>query len=293
MASISLQNQLSSGKFVVLAEMDTPKGVDISELVTNARRVKGRIDAVTIPDMADGIMRMSAIAGCVLMQQHGIESIIQVYGRDRNRMALQGDILAAHVLGIENLLVVRGEDMVSGDHPDAKSVDDLDELAILKAIQSLQDGIDMAGFELKGAPSFTIGCTIAPFADDEAMDAELALAAKKVEAGARFVITPPVFDLDKSIPFLEKTKDLGVPVIPTVFLLKSVGIARYMATNEPGVHISEEMIQRIRKSPNREMEGIKIAGETIAALKQLVQGVQIVTLGWEDQIPTILDHAGL
>ena len=290
---MSFQKRLSKGEFVVLAEMDTPKGVDISDLITNARRVKSRVDAVIIPDMADGMMRMSALGGAVLMQQQGIEAIIHVYGRDRNRMALQGDMLSAHVLGIQNLIVVRGEDMSFGDHRDATPVNDLDELSLLGAIQSLQEGVDMAGFDLKGNPGFTVGCTIAPCADDKALDAELELARKKIEAGAQYIITPPVFDMGHFSSFLERAKGLGVPIIATVFLLKSVGIARYMATNEPGVHITEEMIKRIRKSPDRETEGIRIAGETISRLKGMTSGVQIVTLGWEYQLPSILDHAGL
>ncbi|MDY6880499.1 MAG: methylenetetrahydrofolate reductase [Desulfatiglans sp.] len=290
---MSFQKRLSRGEFVVLAEMDTPKGVDISDLINNARRVKSRVDAVVIPDMADGMMRMSALGGAVLMHQQGIEAIIHVYGRDRNRMALQGDILAAHVLGIQNLIVVGGEDMSFGDHRDAKPVDDLDELSILGAIRSLQEGVDLAGFDLKGNPDFAVGCAVAPWADDKALEGELEMARKKIDAGAQFIVTPPVFDLEHFSSFLERAKDLDVPVIATVFLLKSVGIARYMATNEPGVHITEEMINRIRKSPDRETEGIRIAGETISRLKGMTAGVQIITLGWEYQLPSILDHAGL
>jgi len=159
---MSLKKKLSAGEFVVMAEMHTPKGVDISEIVTNARRLKGRVDAVVIPDMDNGIMHMSALAGGVLMKQQGLEAMIHVYGRDRNRMALQGDLLAAHVLGISNLLVVRGEEMINGDHRDARIVDDLDEVGIINMIRTLQGGLDMAGFELKGAPEFTVGCAIAP-----------------------------------------------------------------------------------------------------------------------------------
>ncbi len=278
---------------MVLAEMDTPKGVDISELITNARRVKGRVDAVVIPDMADGMMRMSALGGAMIMQQQGVEAIIHVFCRDRNRMALQGDLLAAHVLGIQNLLVVRAEEMAHGDHRDAKTVDDLDELSLLGAVRSLQEGVDLAGFDLKGSPRFTAGCTLSPSADDASFAVELETAQKKVDAGASFIITPPVFDLAHFAASAEKIKALGVPVIATVFLLKSVGIARYIATNEPGARISEETIKRIRKSPDRETEGLRIAGETIAGLKNLVQGVHIVTLGWEHQLPAILDYAGL
>jgi len=290
---MSFQKRLSSDEFVVLAEMDTPKGVDISNLVTNARRIKERVDAVVIPDMDNGVMRMSSMGGGVLMHQQGMEAIIHVYCRERNRMALQGDILAAPVLGTQNLIVVHSEEMDKGDHRDAKPVNDLDELELIRGIRSLQDGVDMAGFELTGSPKMIIGCTIAPYADEKALERELELAQVKVEAGAQFVITPSVFNVEHFSFFMGKAKALGVPIIPTIFLLKSVGIARYMATYEPGAHISEDLIKRIRKSPDRELECIRIAGETIAELKSLAQGVKIQTLGWEHRLPAILDHAGI
>jgi len=290
---MSFQKRLSANEFVVLAEMHTPKGVNISRLIIDARRIKGRVDAIVVPDMENGIMRMSALAGGVLLQQQGIEAIIHVYVRDRNRMALQGDILAAHVLGIQNLVVAHSLAMNQSDHRDSKPVYDLTEVNLLRAIRSLQDGKDMGGFDLDGSPSFFVGCTIAPFADDKALEDELAAARQKIEAGARFVITPPVFDLDRFADFLKKVKPLGVPVVPTVFLLKSVAIARYIANSEPGAYISEELIRRIRKSPDRENEGLRIAGETVAALKQMAQGVLIQTLGWEHRLPVILDAAGM
>ncbi len=273
--------------------MHTPKGVNISRLVTDARRIKDRVDAVVIPDMDNGIMRMSALAGGVLMHRAGIEPIIHMYCRDRNRMALQGDLLAAHVLGIENLVVVQGEEMEVGDHQDAAPVNDLDEVGLLGVIRTLQEGRDMAGFELDGVPSFNAGCSIAPFESEKGMEEELDAAKRKIDAGCRFVITPPVFDVEQAAGFLKKAGDLGVPVIATVFLLKSVAVARYIATNEPGAHISDDLIRRIRKSPDRENEGIRIAGETIAALKSMSRGVLVQTLGWEHRLPAILDVAGL
>jgi 5,10-methylenetetrahydrofolate reductase len=183
--------------------------------------------------------------------------------------------------------------MLQGDHVDAKTVDDLDEMGLLTAITALAKGKDMAGFELNGSPSYTVGCTIGGCADDGALDAELEKARRKVDAGARFVLTPAVFDIDRFVSFAEKAKGLGVPLIPTVFLLKTVGIARYMATYEPGVFIPEHLIKRMRQAADREMEGLVIAGETIRKLKGLAQGVQIVTLGWEHRLPAILDYAGL
>jgi len=288
---MDFQKCLSTGEFAVLAQMNTPKGVNVSEMVNNGRRIKGRIHAVVIPDMDNGVMRMSALAGGAIMRQQGLEPIIHVYARDRNRMALQGDLLAAHVLGIQTLVVVRGEEMTQGDHVNAKRVDDLDEIGICGAIRCLQNGVDLAGSELDGNPGFLVGCAIRASSDERELDSEIESARKMVEAGARFVLSPPVFDLDRFCKFVEKTKGLGAVLIPTVFLLKTVGIARYMATYEPGAFIPEHLIKRMRQSKNREMEGFVIAGETIKSLKSLAGGVQIVTLGWEHRLSTILDYA--
>jgi 5,10-methylenetetrahydrofolate reductase len=290
---MSFQKRLSSGEFVVLAEMNTPKGVDISRLVTDARRVKGRVDAIVVPDMDNGVMRMSALAGGVLMHQQGMEAIIHVYSRDRNRMAIQGDLLAAHVLGIQNLIVVHSEDMANSDHREAKPVNDLDEIELLEVIGKLQEGTDMAGFDLDGSPVFNAGCTLSPVAAGDELKKELDRVRAKIAAGARFVVTPPVFDIERFSELMRAAGDLGVPIIPTVFLIKSVAVARYIATNDPAAHISEDLIRRIRKAPDREQEGVRIAGETIATLREMCAGVMTQTLGWEHRLPAILDVAGL
>ena len=290
---MSFQKRLSAQEFVVLAEMHTPKGVNITRLVNDARRIKGRVDAVVIPDMDNGIMRMSALAGGVLMQQQGVEPIIHLYCRDRNRMALQGDALAAHVMGIQNLLITHSETMDQSDHREAKEVYDIDELELVKAIDGLTKGKDMGGFELDGAPTFTSGCTIGSYGDPAGLTEELSGAREKIEAGASYIITPPVFDLDKFRSFMAEAKQLAVPVIPTVFLIKSLAIAQYIASSEPEAGISDELIRRIRKSSDRELEGIKIAGEMLEGVKDMAQGVMLQTLGWEHKLPDILDAAGM
>ncbi len=289
---MSIQKRLQNGEFVVLAEMNTPKGVDISRFMTDVRRIKGRVDGIVVPDMDNGVMRMSALAGGSLIQQQGIESMITVYGRDRNRMALQGDLLAAHVLGIQGLIVVRGVDMANSDHRKALPVDDLDELGLLAAIQTLQGGKDLAGFDLEGRPEFQVGCHLAPFVDEAGLTHELDLAKQKIEAGAHFVVTPPVYDVNRFEDFMQKAVALKAPVIAPVFLIKSVAVARYIAANEPSASISEDLIRRLRKSSDREGEGVKIAGETIASLRKMAQGVLIQTMGWEHRLPAILDVAG-
>jgi methylenetetrahydrofolate reductase (NADPH) len=290
---MSFQKKIIAKEFVVLAEMHTPKGVNITRLVNDARRIKGKVDAIVVPDMDNGIVRMSALAGGVLMRQEGVDTIIHMYCRDRNRLALQGDALAAHVLGINNIVVVHSEEMSQSDHREAKPVYDIDEVELLGAVASLTAGKDMEGFDLDGTPSFNAGCTIAPYENEAALEKELELARKKIAAGAAFVITPPVFDIGVFAGFMKKAGDLGVPIIPTVFLLKSLAIAQYIANSEPGANISDDVIRRIRKSSDRELEGIKIAAETVAAMKEMAQGVMIQTLGWEHKLPEILDAAGI
>ena len=288
---MSFQKKLLAGDFVVLAEFDPPKGVDASDLVSNLIKIKGRVDGVIVPEMAQAVMRMSAMGGAALMQQHGMETIMQICSRDRNRLALQGDILAAYFLGIRNLLVIPGEEIMYGDHIDAKQFADIDELTLLRAIKGLQNGVDMAGMELKGSPQFVTGCSIKPAKNEIALEAELELTQKKVKEGAQFLVTPPVFNINAFTYFMEKAKALGIPVIATVFLLKSVGVARYFSANVPGPPIPEEMISRIRKGPDRINECVTIAGELITALRKLCQGVQLVTMGWENRLPAILDAA--
>lgn len=290
---MSFRKRLAAKEFAVLAEMHTPKGINIFRLVNDAQRLKGRVDAVVLPDMDNGIMKMSALAGGVLLQQQGIETILHMYCRDRNRMALQGDALAAYVLGIENILVANSEDMEQSDHSEAQAVDDLDEIELIEALMTLQTGKDISGFDLDGAPDYSIGCTIASFVDDRSCDAALAAAKKKIAAGAEYVITPPIFDLADSTTFLTRIKDLGVPVIATVFLIKSLAIAQYIANSDPSARMTDDLIRRIRKSSDRELEGIKLAGETVSAMQQLTQGVLVQTLGWENRLSKILDIANL
>ncbi len=290
---MNFKKKLSAGEFVVLAEMNTPKGVDISELVTNARRLKDRVDAVVIPDMDNGVMRMSALGGGALLRREGLETIAHIYGRDKNRMALQGDVLAAYVLGIPHLLAVPAEPMANGDHREAGTVDDLGEIDILKMIRSLCEGVDMAGFELKGAPELTVGCAMSPVADDSQLAQEVETLSRKVDAGAQYVVTSPVFDLEAYGRIVDALKPLRVPLVANVFLLKNVGMARYISIHDPGSRISEDMIRRIRKAPDREAECIRMAGEAAAELKNMVQGVKITTLGWEHRLPDILSSAGM
>jgi len=188
---------------------------------------------------------------------------------------------------------VQGDAMANSDHPAAKAVDDLNELDLLSMVQSLQKGVDLAGFDLKGKPAFFTGCQVQPIRDDKHLLEEYEKAKEKVAAGAQFVMVPPVFDIPVYTQILNKFKSLKVPVIATVFMLKNVGMARYISINDPGSGLSDELISRIRKAKDRESECVHIAAEMIQSLKSVAQGVKISALGWEDRLPAILDCAGL
>ena len=289
---MALADILKSKDFTVVAEMETPKGVDISDFVESARRIKGRVDSVLVPDMGYAVMRMSALTGAMLLKQQGLEPVVQFSCRDRNRLALQGDLLAAHVMGLENVMAVKGQPVEMGDHSDCKPIWDLDVPGFLGAVVSLASGRDLGGRELKGIPSFCLGARIDSFADPSQAKVRLAEAAKAVEKGASFLVAPPVFDLTTFESFMKEAGSLGTPIIATVLLLKSVGMARYLNQNLPGINISEETVKRIRQAADRPAECVKIAGETVNGLKSLCQGALLVTMGWEDRLPGILEVSG-
>ncbi|MGD9123650.1 MAG: methylenetetrahydrofolate reductase [Desulfarculaceae bacterium] len=289
---MSLSETIKTKDFLVLAEMETPKGVDIADFVEGARHLKGRVDAVLIPDMDYAVLRLSALAGAVVLKEQGLSSIVQFCCRDRNRLALQADLLGAHVLGIPNVMAVAGRPVETGDHLEARPVNDLDVDGFLKAISAMSQGRDLAGKELRGNPRFCSGVRLEPWVDSAQAKVRLAEARAWVENGAAFIIAPPVFNLDDFSGLMAQAGDLGAPVIATVMLLKSVGMARYLNQNLPGVNISEATITRIRQASDRPAECVKIAAETITGLKNLCGGVLLVTLGWENRLSDILSEAG-
>jgi methylenetetrahydrofolate reductase (NADPH) len=287
-----LQEKLEAGEFVVLAEMEPPKGADVSDIVANAMSVKNSVDAFVVPEMSNAVMRMSSLGGAMVLANKGLEMVIQACCRDRNRLALQGDLLAAHALGIDNIMAVSGEDISFGDHHKARAVNDLDLGELLGAVQVLMGGKDMAGIELKGTPKFFVGSTVN--AGTSALELELAEMDKKIAAGARFFVTPPIFDLEVLDRFMKRLEGRKVYIIPTVLLLKSVGMARYMQRHMDQVQIPEDFVTRIQKAPERMRECVQIAGELVAGLRfRGANGVLIATIGWEDKLPAILAAAGI
>ncbi len=286
-----LKSKIESGQFVVLAEMEPPKGADISSMIKNARRVKEQVDAFLIPEMSNAVMRMSALGGAIALQQTGMETVMQICCRDRNRLALQADLLAASACGISTVMAVAGQDPRFGDHHQAKAVYDITLMELLESLKKLQDGKDMAGIDLKGAPHFLVGSTVQAEAKGESLEAEIELLNQKSKSGARFFITPPVFDLGVFGPFMNRIDRRRVAVIPTVLLLKSAGMARYMARNVEHVHIPESVVTRIQNAPDKVRECILVAAETIAMLRaEGFGGVLVSTIGWEDKLPEILER---
>lgn len=286
-----LKSRIETGEFVLLAEMEPPKGADISAMIRHARRVKERVHAFLIPEMSNAVMRMSALGGAIGLQQAGMETVMQICCRDRNRLALQADLLAASACGISSIMAVTGSDPKFGDHHQARAVNDISILELLDAVQKLMKGRDMAGVDLTGIPSFLVGSTVNSHLKGEGLETELTALQEKTQRGVTFFITPPVFDLSVLGPFLNRIDRKTVHIIPTVLLLKSAGMARYMARNVDHIHIPEALISRIQNAPDKIRECIRIAAETIARLKaDGFSGACISTIGWEDRLPDILEQ---
>jgi 5,10-methylenetetrahydrofolate reductase len=289
---MQMEKKLTSGEFLVLAEMEPPKGVDVSQMVANATRVRGRVDAFVIPEMSNAVMKMSSLGAAMLLQSKGLETVMQLCCRDRNRLALQADLLAAQALGVANVMAITGEDPTYGDHHRARAVYDIDLVELLEAIQNLQKGRDMAGVELSGAPHFLVGSTVNSGASGGALDMELAELERKMAAGAKFFVTPPVFDLQSFSGFLKKLAGRQAKIIPTVLLLKSVGMARYIDRHLDNVTVPSEVISRIQKAQDKVRECVDIAAELVSGLRKMdCSGVLIVPLGWEHKLLDIVDGA--
>lgn len=288
---MNLKRKFEAGEFVVLAEMEPPKGVDVSTMVSNAARVKGMLDAFVVPEMSNAVMRMSSLGGAMILQKKGMETMVQVCCRDRNRIALQADLLAAYACGITSVMAVKGEDPSFGDHHQARSVYDIDLLELLRVIRAFKQGKDMAGIDLYGAPSFIAGSTVDAGARGKSPELVLEEMNQKIEAGAEFFVTPPLFDLSAIQPFLKRVDRTKTKIIPTVLLLKSLGMARYMARNVDNVFIPDSLIERIQKSPDKVRECVRIASEMVTTLKQEgFSGVLIATIGWEQKLPEIIER---
>ena len=288
---MSLRESLKNGKFAVTAEAGPAKGVDVTEFLENAELLKGRVDGVNITDQQSAVMRLGSLAGCCLLKEKGVEPVFQMTCRDRNRIALQSDLLNAYVLGIENVLCLTGDYVTLGDHPDAKPVFDLDSVSLLQAARGLEQGVDLAGKELKGSPKFFLGACVTPGANP--VEPQLIKMEKKVKAGAQFIQTQAIYEPKKFEAFMKEAKKFGVPVMVGIVLLRSAAMARFMNKNVAGIHVPDELIDEMDKAEDKAKKSIEIAARLIKEMKGVCQGAHIMAIGLESRVPAVLDAAGL
>lgn len=291
---MGFREALDSGKFLITAEIGPIKGTETDGLLEDAELIKGKVDAINVTDLQSSVMRLGSMAVCHLLKDRGIEPILQMTCRDRNRLALQSDLLSAWVLGIRNVLALTGDHPTLGDHPEAMPVFDLDSVSLLRAISRLNEGFDMAGNQLKGSPDFFPGAVVNPGADTEAaLEMQIIKMEEKIEAGAKFFQTQGIFDLDLFERFMKRIEGVKTPVMGGVILLKSAGMARFMNKNVAGVFVPEPMIKEMEESKDKVKTSVEIAARLIKGLKNLCDGVHIMAIGWEKKIPMVLDEAGL
>ncbi len=288
---MSLRDAIKSGKFVVTAEVGPAKGTDIQEFNENADLLKDRVAAVNCTDQQSAVMRLGSLAACILLKQKGIDPVFQMTCRDRNRIALQSDLLSASVLGIENVLCLTGDYVTLGDHPDAKPVFDLDSISLLQAARGLEEGKDLAEKELKGTPKFFLGASVTPGADP--VEPQLIKMEKKAKAGAQFFQTQAVYEPKKFEAFMKEANKFGVPVLVGIVLIRSAAMARFMNKNVAGIHVPDELIEEMDKAEDKAKKSIEIAARLIKDMKSLCQGTHIMAIGLESRVPAVLDAAGL
>ena len=286
-----LSESLEAEGFSVTCELNPPKGVDLGQLYRKAEMLSGMVDAFNLTDSAGSRMTMGNIAAAHLLVDRGIEPILQLACRDRNRLALQSELLAAYALGIANVLCMTGDPPSSGDHPDAKPVFDLDAITLLRAIKSLGSGTDMASNELRGSPHFYAGAVVNPGARD--LDEELRRMEEKIEAGASFFQSQAVYDPAGFESFMNVAQRYRVPVLAGVIVLKSATMARNLNANLPGVHVPDDLIREMDEAEDREQTGVAISARTIREIEPMCAGVHIMAIGWESKVPQILREAGL
>ena len=283
------------GEFVITAEVGPPKGFHIEKMLEEAKEYLSGITAVNVTDNQSSVMRLGSLATCKALKDEGLTPIFQMTCRDRNRIALESDLLSAALFGIENLLLLTGDHTKLGDHPQAKPVFDLDSVSLIHAVKQLESGVDLGGNELVGEPpKFAKGVVVSPCSDS--LDAQLAKMERKVAAGAEYFQTQAVYEPEKFIQFMEKAKQFGKPVQLGIVIPKSVGMCRYMNANVAGIHIPEDMINELKADKEKTkagITGVEIAARVIRECRPYCQGVHIMAMGWESKVPGLLEQAGL
>ena len=289
------EEKLHSNEFVVTTEVGPPKGADVSELVHHIDILKDRVDAINVTDGQSSVMRYPSVGGCLLVKEHGGEPILQMTCRDRNRLALQADVLMAYSRGISNVLCLTGDSVDVGDHKDAKPVFDLDSVQLIRMIRTMESGTDFAGNELKGAPQFCIGASVHPEAD--AMEPQLVKFDKKVAAGAQFFQTQGIFDQASLRRFMQYASQFDVKILAGIIVLASARMARFMNENVPGIMVPQTTIDELATAEKGKglQKGIEIAARLIRTAKEdkLCHGVHVMAVGNESIVPDILEAAGV
>lgn len=285
----SLRKELESGRFTITAEICPPKGTDTASFLEKARLLKGRIAAANVTDNQRAVMRLSSLACSVVLLKEGIDPVFQMTCRDRNRLALQSDIMGAWALGVKNILALTGDHVAFGDHREAKAVFDLDSVQLVKVIDTLNHGKNMKSTELRGSTDFFIGAVVAPEANP--WEPEELKFEKKIEAGARFFQTQAIYDMDKYKRFHDVADRKGVKVLGGILLLKSAKMAHYLNTNVPGVHVPQPLIDELEAAPDQLEKGIEIAARQLRELKIFSPGAHIMAIGQEESVLKIIDLA--
>lgn len=295
MAKSLFEEKLDSGRFLVTTEVGPPKGTDLSEMVHHIELLKDKVDAINITDHQSSVMRFPSLGGCLLVKEHGGEPILQVTCRDRNRLALQADLLLAYSRGMRNVLCLTGDSIDIGDHKEAKPVFDLDSVQLIRMLRTMESGKDFAGNDLKGAAEFCIGASVHPAADF--IEPQLIKFEKKVSAGAQFFQTQGIFELDSLRRFMQYASQFKVKILAGIIVLASARMARYMNDNVPGITVPQALIDELAGVEKGKglQKGIEIAARLIRAVKEgnLCHGVHIMAVGNERIVPDILEAAQL
>ncbi len=297
----NFQKVINEGEFAVTAEIGPPKGINMGPVMEEAEKhlKNEKVAAVNVTDIQTAVMRASSMLGSKLLLDIGIEPVLQMVTRDRNRLALMSDLLSAYIFGIRNVLALTGDHVTMGDHPGAKAVYDLDSVGLLQALAKLESGTDM-GFDFKGRPNkldgvpeFFKGCCVTPCAD--CVEPQVIKLEKKVEAGAQFCQTQAVYETESFERFMEMADSIDIPILAGIVVLKSAGMAKYMNGNVPGVKVPKEITQELSDTPkdDRQKKTVEITARLIRELKPFCSGVHLMTLGWDHLVPEIVEQADL
>jgi methylenetetrahydrofolate reductase (NADPH) len=286
-----LKQALKSGKFVVTGEIGPPKGVDLDKCLHDADVIKKYVTAINVTDLQSAVLRIGSMAVSVKLIEQGLEPVYQLTCRDRNRLALQSDLLSAWALGIENVLCLTGDHPILGDHNEAKPVYDLDSVQLLKAASTLNQGHDLGGHELESTPNFFLGAVVTPAA--EPVEPQVIKMKKKIEAGAVFFQTQAVYEPEKFERFMNQVQGLKVPVIAGIVILKSATMADFMNKNVAGINVPQSLIKELEetKKEDRKKKAAEITARIIRQIKPFCQGVHIMPLGWDDLVPVVIQQA--